>query len=344
MSAKGVVNTSPSQQVSRLCYNASHMRTTFSAKHILVTGGTGFAGSHLIEELVNQKAHVVSTYQREDPYTYFESKGLSKKVRLVRADVENFEKMHDIITKFEIEYIFHLAAQPLVDVAYHNPKRTLYSNILGTINILESARLYPNIKGIIVASSDKAYGKLKKGKYKEDHPLRGDHPYEVSKSAADLICNSYFVTYGVPVVTTRFGNIYGEGDLNFSRIIPGMMKALIEKQPIELRSDGTFVRDYLYVKDVVDGYLLLAKNIAKAKGHAFNFGSEDTLSVLDLIHAFEDVIGKKIKYKILNNAKNEIPYQSLDYDKITEFFNWKPKYSVASTAGRIYQWYADLLI
>ncbi len=319
------------------------LMATYRLKNVLVTGGTGFAGSHLIQELVKQGAHVVSTYQREDPFTYFHTNNLGKKVRLVRADVEDFEKVHDIVTKFDVDYIFHLAAQPLVDVAYHNPKRTLYSNILGTINILESARMYPRVKAVIVASSDKAYGKLEKGKYTEDHPLRGDHPYEVSKSAADLICNSYFQTYGVPVVTTRFGNIYGEGDLNFSRIIPGIMKSVILGEELELRSDGTFVRDYLYVKDVVDGYLLLGKNIESVRGHAFNFGSADTLSVIDLINIIESAIDKKVKYRILNNAKNEIPYQSLDYDKIKKHVGWKPKYSVKKTAKHIYQWYKTIL-
>lgn len=313
-----------------------------NSKNILVTGGTGFVGSHLVEELVNQKANVVTTFQCLNPLSYFASKKLNEQVVMVNADVCDYEKIFDIVTKHEIEYIFHAAAQPLVDVAYYNPKRTLYSNILGTINVLESARLYPKIKGVIFTSSDKAYGKLNKEKYIETDILKGDHPYEVSKSSADLIAHSYFKTYGVPVVTSRFGNIYGEGDLNFSRIIPGAMYSLIQNQTLKIRSDGKYIRDYLYVKDVVDGYLLLAESIDKVKGEAFNFGSNDTLSVLGLLDLIQKTLNKKIKYQILNNAKNEIPYQSLDYSKIKKSLKWYPKNNIVSTIKIVSNWYSTL--
>lgn len=311
-------------------------------KNILVTGGTGFVGSHLVEELINQEAFVVTTFQTLNPLSYFTSKSLNEQVVMVNTDICEYEKIFDIVTKYEIEYIFHVAAQPLVDVAYYNPKRTLYSNILGTINVLESARLYPRIKGVIVASSDKAYGKLNKEKYVETDILKGDHPYEVSKSAADLIAHSYFKTYNIPVVTSRFGNIYGEGDLNFSRIIPGIIKSVINKEILEIRSDGKYVRDYLYVKDVVKGYMLLAENIEKIKGEAYNFGSKDTLSVLNLLNLIEKTLNINIKYKILNIAKNEIPYQSLDYSKIVKKLNWKPKYSVSQVIRQTFKWYKGL--
>ena len=314
----------------------------FKGKNVFVTGGTGFVGSHLIEELVNQKANVVTTYLELDPLSYFFTQKLNEKVTMTNTDVEDYEKVFDIISKFNIEYIFHLAAQALVDVGYYNPKRTLTTNITGTVNILESARLLPFVKGIIFASSDKAYGKLEKGKYKESDPLKGDHPYEVSKSA-DLICYAYYKTYNVPVVVTRFGNIYGEGDLNFSRIIPGAIKSIIKNETLELRSNGKFVRDYLYVKDVVNGYLLLAKNINKIKGEAFNFGSKETLSVIELLKLMEKTLNKKIKYKILNNAKNEIPYQSLDYSKVKKSLGWNPNKNIASTVTDMEFWYRSIL-
>lgn len=309
-------------------------------KNVLVTGGTGFVGSHLVEALVDKKARVATTFQTLNPLSYFVSRQLEKKVTMVNCDVCDGEKIFDIVTKFDVEYIFHLAAQPLVDVAYNNPRRTLYSNILGTINVLESARLFPKVKAVIVASSDKAYGKLpKNSRYKETDPLRGDHPYEVSKSAADLIAYSYYKTYGLPVVITRFGNIYGEGDLNFSRIIPGIMKSLITKEPLEIRSDGTFVRDYLYVKDVVRGYLMLAESVDKVKGEAFNFGSDETVPVLKLIRLVEKVLTKKVKFKIMNTVQNEIPYQSLDYTKINNQLGWRPRYSISTTMKKIHKWY-----
>ncbi|OGK31325.1 hypothetical protein A3F29_02090 [Candidatus Roizmanbacteria bacterium RIFCSPHIGHO2_12_FULL_33_9] len=331
----------------------------FKNKNVLVTGGTGFVGSHLVEELINQGANVVTTFLELDPLSYFFTQGLDKKTVMVPADVEDFEKMHDIITKNNIEYIFHLAAQALVETAFYNPKRTLTSNITGTVNILESARLYPHVKAVIFASSDKAYGKLSKtsevkskrslsrtsevkfsGKYIETDPLRGDHPYEVSKSAADLICYSYFKTYGVPVIVTRFGNIYGEGDLNFSRIIPGAIESIVKNKQLDIRSNGKYIRDYLYVKDVVIGYLLLAKNINKIKGEAFNFGSKETLSVLEVIKLIEKTLKTKINYKILNSAKNEIPYQSLDYSKIKNQLGWSPKNTISSRINDILAWYS----
>lgn len=313
---------------------------TFKNKKILVTGGTGFVGSHLVKKLVELGADVVSTNLLIEPGSYFSRERLGESVAVADVDITDFEAIHDLITKTEPEYIFHLAAQALVDVAYYNPRRTLDSNIMGTVNILESARLFPKIKGIIVASSDKAYGKTNQKKYLEETPLRGDHPYEVSKSAADLICTSYFKTYGVPVSITRFGNIYGEGDLNYSRIIPGVIQALVNKDTLKIRSDGKMVRDYLYVGDVVDGYLTLAENIGKSKGEAYNFGSNETLTVLEVIKTLEESLGKKIPYKILNQAKNEIPYQSLDFTKIKEAFGWKPKHTIGSTAKAMYGWYA----
>lgn len=311
----------------------------YKGKNILVTGGTGFVGSHLVEALVEQGANVVTTFQELDPHSYFFTQGLDKKVVMQNVDICDFDKVFDVVTKSSIEYIFHLGAQALVDVAYANPRRTFESNVLGTVNIMESARLFPKVKGIIVASSDKAYGKLDKGKYKETDPLRGDHPYEASKSATDLVAYSYFKTYAVPAVITRFGNIYGEGDLNMSRIIPGAIEAVIKNQTLVIRSNGKFIRDYLYVKDVVDGYLLIGRNIDKIKGESFNFGSEETLSVLQVLTAIDKILSTKIKYKIQNTAKNEIPYQSLDYSKIKKRLGWKPQNTFTTTLHQIKDWY-----
>lgn len=315
----------------------------FVDKNVLVTGGTGFVGSHLVEELVSLGARVVTTFEYNDPRSYFMMNGLDKKMVMANVDVGQFDKVFDLVTKFDVEYIFHLAAQAIVTTAYNNPRRTLESNIMGTTNILESARLYPKIKAVVVASSDKAYGKIEAGRYTyvEVDPLRGDHPYDVSKSATDLIANMYFKTYNVPEVTTRFGNIYGEGDNNFSRIIPGIMKSLIKKETLEIRSDGRMVRDYLYVKDVVRGYLMLAEKIDEVKGEAFNFGSNDTLSVLELINEMEIVLKRKIPYEILNIAKNEIPYQSLSYEKIKRI-GWRQDETVKSTAKKIFDWYSKI--
>lgn len=308
-------------------------------KNVLVTGGAGFVGSHLVEELIKLKTNVFVVDINFDKRSYLFTQNLHKKSKVINLNICNYKKLLALIKKYRIEFIFHLAAQALVDIAYKDPKGTLENNLLSTINILEIARTNKNIKGVIVASSDKAYGDLHKKKYIESDPLSGDHPYETSKSATDLISTTYYKTYKTPIVVTRFGNIYGEGDLNFSRIIPGIIKAIVKSEKLLVRSDGKYIRDYLYVKDVVDGYLLLAENIEKVRGEVFNFGSEETLSVFDLIKLIEKTLNKKIKYKILNIAKNEILYQSLDYRKIKKLLDWRPKYSIKNTVEKIYRWY-----
>jgi len=312
-------------------------------KNILVTGGAGFVGGHLVEELIKLKVNVVVADINLDKRSYLFTENLHKRSKVINLDICNNKKLLNLIKKYKIEFIFHLAAQALVEDAYNNPKYTLENNILSTINILEAVRINRQIKGIIVASSDKSYGKLNKKKYIESDPLSGDHPYDTSKSVTDLISTTYYKTYKIPVVVTRFGNIYGEGDLSLSRIVPGIMKAVIKNKVLEIRSNGKYIRDYLYVKDVVDGYLLLATNIEKVKGEAFNFGSDETLKVLDLIKIVEKNLSRKIKYKILNTAHNEIPYQSLDYSKIKKTLGWKPKENIKLTAKKILTWYLKLI-
>ncbi|MFA6016670.1 MAG: NAD-dependent epimerase/dehydratase family protein [Patescibacteria group bacterium] len=327
--------------------------SNFNDRNILVTGGAGFVGGHLVEELIKLKANVIVVDIKLDKRSYLFTENLHKKIKVVNLNICDYKKLLALIKKNKIEFIFHLAAQALVEDAYKNPKYTLDNNILSTINVLEAVRLNPQIKGVIVASSDKAYGKLgqktplsgvnrKLGKYTEDFPLAGDHPYDTSKSVTDLLSSTYFKTYGIPVVITRFGNIYGEGDLNSSRIIPGIMNSIIKSKKLKIRSNGKYVRDYLYVKDVVAGYLLLAQNIEKVRGEAFNFGSDETLNVLDLIKIVGKNLSKKINYKILNAAHNEIPYQSLDYSKIRKTLGWKPKDNIKSTAKKILEWYEEV--
>ena len=308
-------------------------------KNILVTGGAGFVGGHLVEELIKLKANVIVVDINLDKHSYLFTENLHKKSTVINLDICNYKKLLALIKKYKIEFIFHLAAQALVEDAYVNPKYTFENNTVSTVNILEAVRTNPQIKGLVVASSDKSYGKLHKAKYVETDPLSGDHPYDTSKSVTDLISTTYYKTYKIPVVVTRFGNIYGEGDLNFSRIIPGIMKSVIRNSQLKIRSNGQYVRDYLYVKDVVAGYLLLAKNIHKIKGEAFNFGSDETLNVMEVIKQVEKVLGKKINYKILNTAKNEIPYQSLDYSKIKKTLGWRPKKNITSKAKEIMDWY-----
>lgn len=311
---------------------------------ILVTGGTGFIGSHLLETLNTKKKYkIFTTYLSIDKKSYFKTTQMDKKVNAIKIDLSQTLKTNRVLSKIKPDIIIHLAAEAIVEECLKNPHQAFMSNILGTVNILEYARVDKKIKGVIIASSDKAYGKHGKKKYIETDSLHGDHPYEVSKSSADLITSSYYKTYGVPTVITRFGNAYGEGDLHFSRLIPGLIKSSLENKTFKIRSDGKFVRDYIYVKDVAQAYLKIAENIERLKGEAFNFGSEDTLSVLDVIDIFNNGTHKKIKYQILNNQKNEIPYQSLDYSKIKRRIGWKPKNKMKEVIGKIYSWYESVL-
>lgn len=315
-------------------------KTHFSGTRILVTGGTGLIGSHLIEELLKINAKIVVPFRHARKKSYLFTRNLDKKVRLEKVDITNKQKLSQLVSNYRIDYIFHLAAQTTVVNAFINPYYTLKNNILGTTHILEAAKEYKHVRGVIVASSDKAYGKTKKA-YTEESPLKGDHPYDVSKASGDLISQMYFKTYNLPVVITRFGNVYGEGDLNFDRIIPGICKAIITNKALKIRSDGTYVRDYLYARDVARGYITLLQNIDNICGEAFNFSSQETLSVLEVIKKVEKILGRTIPYTIQNDARNEIPFQHLDDRKIRRL-GWKNNYTITSVFKKVLKWYCDI--
>lgn len=310
-------------------------------KTILVTGGTGFIGSHLVEALVEKGASVIVPFIEILTQSLFVVNGLEEKAFVQKINITDYKSLHKLISEKQVDYIIHLAAQTLVTKAYLDPYETLETNIMGSVNILESARKIASVKGVVVASSDKAYGKTKNA-YTESSPLAGDHPYDVSKSSADLISQAYAKTYGLAVVVTRFGNIYGEGDLHFERIIPGICKAIIKNEILEIRSDGSYIRDYLYVKDVVEGYIHLLIGINAFKGETYNFSSTETLSVLELIKKAERILNVKIPYKIMNSAKNEIPYQHLQDAKIRKT-GWKNNYSLESVLPKVVEWYKKIL-
>lgn len=307
----------------------------------LITGGCGFIGGNIVKQLIKKGASVTVVDINLNPDSLFAREHQDKMTNLKMIDIRDRAKILSIFKKCKPEYVIHLAAEPIVEKAYRDPYSAFDINIMGTVSILEAARSCPNIKGIIVASSDKAYGKTK-ATYIEDSPLRGDHPYDVSKSCEDLIAQTYYKTYNLPIVITRCGNVYGEGDLNFNRIIPGICKAIIKKETLELRSDGTFVRDYVYVKDIADGYLYLLQNLEKIKGEAFNLSSEDTLSVLKVVKNAEKILKVKVDYKILNSSKNEIPFQHLNDKKIKKL-GWQAKNNLKTSLKNTFIWYKNLL-
>lgn len=310
---------------------------------VFITGGAGFVGSHLVKALIDRGDEVVVGVRSRDPRSYFWMSKLEEKAILVDYDLKDFNRVFDIISKYEINVVMHLGAQPIVTTAYKNPYETLSSNIVGTMNILEAGRLCGGLDAVVVASSDKAYGVSDVLPYTEEMKLNGQHPYDCSKSSTDLIAKMYAETYGLPVTISRCGNIFGPGDLNFNRIIPGIMKAIILDEELLLRSDGTMVREYLYVKDIAKGYLLLADNIEKTRGEAFNFGTSKQYSVLEVISLCEEVLGMKVKYKILDKAKGEIPAQYLDSNKLKKLLGWECDSDMREAIKETFEWYKRCL-
>ncbi len=312
-------------------------------KNVLVTGAGGFKGSHLVEELSKTDANIISLVRDFDPKSYFERQKLGEKSIVVIGDLKDPIRMADILSKYEITSIFHLGAQPIVTTALLNPKETLESNIMGTVNILEAVRLYSKVKEIVVVSSDKAYGPCETMPYKEEERLQGKAPYDVSKSCADLIAQMYANVYDLPITITRCSNVFGPGDLNWNRIVPGIIKAIIKNEVFEIRSNGKMIREYIYVKDAVEGYISLAENIIKTKGEAFNVASKNVMSVLDLLERIFSTLEKNTDYKVLNQAKTEIPKQHLDGSKIKEFIGWEAKTNFEEAIKNTFQWYEGIL-
>jgi len=330
-------------------------KSKWENSRVFVTGGTGLLGSHLTRELVKQGAEVVALVRDSVPKSLFHSQHsdwqLDRKVVSVRGEVENFQLMERTINEYEIDTVFHLAAQTIVGAANRNPLATFKANIEGTWNILEAARLHSKkIKRVLIASSDKAYGNLEGEAYDENYPLRGEHPYDVSKSCADLISKTYHVSYDLPVAVTRCGNFFGPGDLNFSRIIPGTIRDIMAGRAPVIRSDGTFIRDYIYAEDGAHAYLTLAeamtssgRGIAHA-GEAFNFSYGLRLTVKDLVDQILKSMGRTdLKPVIMNEASNEIPVQCLDSTKAKQVLGWKPRYGFDEGLKQTIDWYRALL-
>jgi CDP-glucose 4,6-dehydratase len=265
-----------------------------------------------------------------------------KNMNIVRGEVEDFYALERTLNEYEVETVFHLAAQTIVETANRNPKSTFETNIKGTWNLLEACRRVSTVSEIVVASSDKAYGEQEKLPYDESTPLQGTHPYDVSKSCADLIAQSFFITYGLPVCVTRCGNFYGGGDLNFNRLVPGTIRSLKNDEPPIIRSDGSYIRDYFYIKDAVYAYMHLAKKMSELNinGEAFNFSNEIQVTVLDLVDKIIALMGKKgVKPNVMGTAKNEIRHQYLSAKKAKSVLNWKPKYTLEEGLTETIDWY-----
>jgi len=319
--------------------------TFWEDKNVLITGCTGLLGSWLTESLISKKANVIGLVRDSVPKSRFYQPKILNHVVVVHGDIENYPLLERILNEYEIDTVFHLAAQTIVTLANRNPIPTFKSNIEGTWNILEACRRASLVSRIVVASSDKAYGDQPVLPYDEKTPLEGRHPYDVSKSCADLICRAYFETYNLPVCVTRCGNFYGGGDLNFNRIIPGTIRSVFHRQRPVIRSDGSPLRDYFYIRDGVDSYILLAEQMENKgiHGEAFNFSTEHPHSVLDIVQKIIDIMGSDLKPELLNQATNEIQDQYLSAKKAKKLLNWKSKYTLDNGLKETIDWYTHFL-
>jgi len=321
-------------------------RNFWRERRVFVTGATGIVGSWLVRELLDHSARVAVLVRDADPQSELIRSRDIDRCNVFNGCVEDFWTLERAISLHEAEYVFHLAAQTIVGVAHRNPFTTFETNIRGTYNLLEVCRMHRSlVRGVIVASSDKAYGEVDALPYTETMPLRGRHPYEVSKSCTDLIAASYAHSYGVPVTIARCGNIYGGGDLNWSRIVPGTVRAALRGERPSLRSDGTFRRDYIYVKDVVRAYMLLGERASDpaVRGEAFNFSDESPLAVLDIVRAIGRVMGSELDPEIRDIALGEIRDQYLDASKARRTLRWKATYDLDTGLRETVAWYRALL-
>lgn len=309
---------------------------------VLVTGATGLLGPALVEALLARHAAVVCLVRDLVPRSRFVVDGVDRRVTVVRGDVRDGAVLERVVGEYEVRTVFHLAAQTIVGIANRNPRSTFETNVAGTWELLEACRRSPTVSEVVLASSDKAYGDQQVLPYAEDMPLQGRHPYDVSKSCADLIARAYAQTWDVPVAVTRCGNLYGGGDLNFSRLVPGVIRDVIAGRRPVIRSDGSLTRDYLYVADAAGAYLATAAalaNDAGMRGRAYNFSVETPLTVLEMVARVLAAMDSPLRPEVRDEASNEIRAQYLDAGRARTELGWKPEIGLDEGLRRTVAWY-----
>ncbi len=312
---------------------------------VFITGATGFVGSSLAARLVGLGARVIALVRDEVAESNFYRLKLEKSVTTVRGSLEEYALLERAINEYAVEAVYHLGAQAIVGAANRSPLSTFRANIEGTWNLLEACRGKDSLQSIIIASSDKAYGTHKELPYREDYSLNPEYPYDVSKACADLIARSYFNTFQLPIVVTRFANIYGPGDVNYSRIVPDTIRTALAGRPPIIRSDGTPERDYLYIDDVIDLYLLLAERIEDTRGEVFNAGHNKPVRVLELVETILRLVGKPDLQPVIQGKGNpvgEIDRQWLDGTKAKEKLGWSPRVELEDGISLTINWYKKL--
>ena len=311
-----------------------------------VTGGTGLVGGWLVRRLLKAGADVVCLVRDWVPQSELVRARLTDRVKIVRGDVRDRNVLERALGEYEVDTVIHLAAQTIVTIANRNPISTFETNIAGTWSLLEACRRSSRVKQIVFASSDKAYGSHEALPYEEDAPLEGRHPYDVSKSCADLLGQAYAATFDLPVGITRCGNFYGGGDLNWNRIVPGTVRSVLRGQRPIIRSDGQYVRDYFYVEDGAAAYIHLAERLAAdpgLHGHAFNFSNENQVTVLDITQMILRLMNSSLEPIIRNEVTNEIAHQYLSAAKARRMLKWAPDFTLEAGLSATIAWYRDFL-
>jgi CDP-glucose 4,6-dehydratase len=323
------------------------MNSFWRDRSVFVTGGTGLLGSWLVKRLIEAGSNVVCLVRDWVPQSELVRSRQIELVNVVRGDIVDRDLIERTLGEYEVEVVFHLAAQTIVGIANRNPMSTFSANIEGTWNLLEACRRSPKVASIVVASSDKAYGAQEHLPYNETMPLQGRHPYDVSKSCADLISQAYAESYKLPVAITRCGNFYGGGDLNWNRVVPGTIRSIMRGERPIIRSDGKFVRDYFYIEDGAAAYMLLAERLAsdsKLIGQAFNFSNESQISVLEMVDLILHKMNCSLRPEVLNQASNEIRHQFLSAERARTVLDWKPQFTLESGLDRTLAWYQKFLL
>jgi CDP-glucose 4,6-dehydratase len=312
----------------------------------LVTGATGLIGGSLVRQLTKRGADIVCLIRDWIPQSELVRSGLIEKVKVIRGDIRDQAMLERVLGEYEIDTVVHLAAQTIVGIANRNPVSTLETNIAGTWSLLEACRRSPAVHQIVIASSDKAYGEHTEMPYTEAAPLQGQHPYDVSKSCADLIAQAYAKSYQLPVAITRCGNFYGGGDLNWNRIVPGTIRSIVRNQRPVIRSDGKFVRDYFYADDGALANITLAEKLAERpelRGEAFNFSNEQQITVIELVNRILSLMKSNLEPEIRNEATNEIRHQYLSAEKARRLLGWQPVFTLDEGMKQTIRWYEEFL-
>ena len=320
--------------------------TFWSGRRVLVTGATGLVGSWLSRALIERGAEVIALVRDHDPQTEFYRSGTAQRAFVVSGRVEDLDTLERALVHHRVDTVFHLAAQTQVRTAHRLPFETFEANIRGTYALLEACRRQRDlVERVVVASSDKAYGEAAVLPYTEDTPLEARFPYDASKMCADLLCRSYVATYSVPVAVARCGNIFGGGDLNWDRIVPGTIRSLIRGERPVIRSDGTLVRDYVYVQEVVLAYLLLAEQLQRPEvlGQAFNFSAERPLDVLEMVRQISEAMDVRLEPQVLGTHVGEISRQFLSSERARQVLGWQAKFPLGQALTETAAWYRDYL-